>query len=158
MPLFTYEDTLEPTDALLRRMSPTARTALVKTAFVVTEVGLIAGAVIDPVYWQWVVWFSMAHALLFAGLLGFRPLVYPTQLRIMYVVWVAIGTFVPYMSWMMYITLVGLGASILMGWCPLSRMIYLLPWNRRTVLTPRLVVKTFLSMPKPGRFRVAELA
>jgi hypothetical protein len=156
MSAFTYENTLEPADALIHHLPWWVRIGLAKSCFVITEALLIAGAVVDPVYWQWVVWFSIVHALLFAAILGFKPLVFPTQLRIVYVAWVAVGTFVPYMSWMMYVTLVGLAASILVGWCPLSRMIYLLAWNRQRNLTPKVVFRTFFSMPRPGRFKVAE--
>ncbi len=55
---------------------------------------------------------------------------FPRSCALVYVAWVAIGTFVPHMTWMMYVTMVGLGANLLFGWCPLSRMIYLFPWNR----------------------------
>ncbi|RLB41400.1 MAG: hypothetical protein DRH23_17860 [Deltaproteobacteria bacterium] len=138
----------------MSRLSPGSRRVLIRLLYVVVEAGLIAGAFVDPIYWQWVVWFSIFHAALFLVLFGFKPMVFPTQLRLVYVAWVAIGTFVPQMTWMMYVTMVGLGANLLFGWCPLSRMIYLFPWNRQTPLTPQLFMRTFFSGPQPGRFKV----
>ena len=137
MSVFTYENTLEPSGTILDSFSPGFRNALVYVLFLITEAGLIAGAFVDPLYWQWVVWFSIFNALLFLFFVNFKPMVYPAQLRIAYAVWVAIGTFVPYMSWMMWVTLFGLGANLLFGWCPLSRMLYLLPWNRQEQRTSK---------------------
>jgi hypothetical protein len=154
MSVFSYESTLEPSGTLMSRLSPGSRRVLIRVLYLIVEAGLIAGAFVDPLYWQWVVWFSIFHAALFLVLFGFQPLVFPTQLRIVYVAWVAIGTFVPHMTWMMYVTMVGLGANLLFGWCPLSRMIYLFPWNREAAFTPQLFMKTFLNGPKPGRFKV----
>ena len=95
----------------------------------VTWLGLLAGLV-DRVYYEYVVAISAAHALLFLVLFKFRALAYPAQLRIAYFLWVAVGTFVPYMVILMYITTLGLAANLFFGYCPLSRMMYLLPWNR----------------------------
>jgi hypothetical protein len=155
MSIFTYENTLEPSGTILSRFSPGLRKSIVYVLFLITEIGLIAGAFVDPVYWQWVVWFSIFNALLFLFFVGFKPMVFPAQLRIAYAIWVAIGTFVPYMSWMMWVTLFGLAANLLVGWCPLARMMYLLPWNRQQKLTGTVFLKTFFSKPRPGRFKVS---
>ncbi|NOR20154.1 MAG: hypothetical protein GQ538_08730, partial [Xanthomonadales bacterium] len=144
-----------PPGSMLSGLSPTNRKILADGIFWVVEAALIAGALLDPVYWQWVVWISAFNALVFWVLVGFKPMVFPVQLRIAYLIWVAIGTYAPYMSWMMYVTLVGLGANLLVGWCPLARMIYLLPWNRQVPFSGTLVVKTFFTGPKPGRFSVS---
>jgi hypothetical protein len=156
MPVFTYQNTLEPPGTILSGFTPAFRKVLVNGLFWIVEAGLIAGAFIDPLYWEWVVLFSTLHALLFWVLVGFRPLVFPAQLRIVYLIWVAVGTYVPYMSWMMYVTMVGLAANLLAGWCPLSRMIYLLPWNRQQEFNANLFMKTFFSGPSPGRFKVSK--
>lgn len=154
MSVFTYENTLESSGTVLSGFSPGFRKSLVYVSFLITEIGLIAGAFVNPVYWQWVVWFSIFNALLFLYFVGFKPLVFPAQLRIAYAIWVAIGTFVPYMSWMMWVTLFGLAANLIIGWCPLARMMYLLPWNRQQKMTGTVFLKTFFSMPRPGRFKV----
>ena len=39
---------------------------------------------------------------------------------------------------------------VLVGYCPLARMLSLLPWNRRQPLSVALVRRTFLSAPVSG--------
>jgi len=34
------------------------------------------------------------------------------------------------MTWMMYVATAGVGHELGLHWCPLSRLLYLLPWNR----------------------------
>lgn len=147
----SYPDTDVP-DCAFRRLAPDMRKRLVQGLWSITWVGLVAGC-FNTRYWVWVVWFSIAHALLMLFLVGFRPLVFPAQLRIVYATWVAIGTFVPHMSWMMYFTAVGVAANLAVNWCPLARMLYLLPWNREESWDAGLPFRTFFSRPVRGRFR-----
>lgn len=152
MSIFRYSDTLVPADSAWRRLSPAAQGQLRWWLWAATWVGLLAGC-FDPIYWRWVVVFSAGHALLMLALVGHRPLAFPAQLRIAYFAWVALGTYAPYSSSMMYVTLVGLAANLLIGWCPLARMMYLLPWNRQEPLDLDLLARVFLSGPVPGRFQ-----
>jgi len=147
-----YRMTLVP-DSPWRRFSATTRRRLIHGLWLITEAGLLAGLV-DQTYWTWVLGFTIAHAALFLGLVGFRPMAFPAQLRIAYVAWLAVGIYVPNMTWMMYVTTVGLTVNLIIGYCPLSRLLYLLPWNRQISLSPRRVAKTFLSAPTAGRFQL----
>jgi len=133
------------------RLNPTFRRRLIFGLWVVTQAGLFAG-LLDPGAYEAVIGLTIAHALLFLVLLNFRPLAFPAQLRIAYVGWLALGTYVPALSVMMLITTAGLLANLLFGYCPLARMLYLLPWNRDQPLTARLAVRAFLTPPRPGRF------
>jgi hypothetical protein len=63
----------------------------------VTWLGLLAG-LFDRVYYEYVVVFSAAHMLLVLWLLRFRAAAFPAQVRIGYLLWVAVGTWVPYMT------------------------------------------------------------
>lgn len=38
-------------------------------------------------------------------------------------------------------------------YCPLARMLYLLPWNRQEDFSVEFVARVFLSPPVEGRFR-----
>jgi hypothetical protein len=96
-------------------------------------VGLLVGLV-DRNAYQFVVVFSAAHALLFLVLFAFRLEPFPVQVRIAYFLWVLVGTYVPHMTILMYITTVGLLGNLFFRYCPLARMIHLLPWNRRAFL------------------------
>lgn len=125
---------------------------LIWTIWLVTWLGLLAGLV-DRVYYEYVVAFSAAHAVLFLVLFKFRAIEFPAQLRIAYFLWVAVGTYVPYMIILMYITTLGLAANLFFGYCPLARMLYLLPWNRDEPFADNLIVRTFLSPPIKGQFK-----
>ena len=125
---------------------------LIWIIWLVTWAGLLGG-LYDRVYYEYVVMFSAAHSLLFLILFNFRAMDFPAQLRIAYFLWVAIGTYVPYMVILMYITTVGLAANLFFEYCPLSRMMYLLPWNREEPFTGNLIIRVFLSPPVEGRFK-----
>jgi len=133
-------------------MPQQSRRYLVWGLWFITWLGLLAG-LHDRVYYEYVVLFSLIHALLFLVLLNFRVKEFPAQIRIAYLVWVVVGTYVPYMTILMYITTIGLATNIFLGYCPLARMVYLLPINREEPFSLDLVLRVFLSPPSLGRFK-----
>ena len=147
---------MEPTthnpDTLWDRIPQRVRKGLIWTLWFITWVGLIAG-IFDDVYFEYVVIFSALHAVVFFLLFHFRVRPFPVQVRIGYLAWVAVGTYVPYMVILMYITLVGLATNLFLGYCPLARMMYLLPWNRDETFSLDLARRVFLSAPVPGKFQ-----
>lgn len=136
------------------RLSDTFRKRMIYALWVPTWLILFAG-LFDHRLWEVAIGFTALHALGFLALLRFRPLAFPAQLRIVYIGWLVLGTYVPALESMMYITTVGLGANLIWGYCPLARMMYLLPWNRAQPLSARVFVQAFLQPPRPGRFEVA---
>jgi hypothetical protein len=130
------------------------RERLVWWLWLVTWAGLLAG-LSDRRFYTLVVAFSAAHALLVLGLLRFRAMAFPAQLRIAYVVWVAVGTWVPHLTVLMYVATIGLAANLFLGYCPLARMLHLLPWNRDEPLSLGLVARVAFTPPVPGRFHPA---
>ena len=120
--------------------------------WLITWAGLVGG-VFYRVLFEYVVLFSAGHALLFLILFRVAGDPFPVQVRIAYFIWVAVGTYVPYMTFLMYITLVGLAANIFLGYCPLARMMYLMPWNRDHKLSMELVGRVILSPPVSGKFQ-----
>jgi len=135
-------------------MDGSFRKKLIWSLWTLTVAGLYAGY-FDRSYWTWVIAFTAVHALVFVALVGFRPMAFPAQLRIAYVLWLVVGTYVPTMEWMMYVTTAGATANQLFGYCPLSRLLYLLPWNRNHPMSLRTFSRTFLTGPVAGRFRLA---
>ncbi|MBD2525412.1 hypothetical protein H6G86_23875 [Nostoc sp. FACHB-133] len=127
------------------------RQRLVWSLWLMTWLGLLAG-LISRQWYEVVVWFSAVHALLFIYLERFNLTAFPVQVRLAYVAWVAIGTYIPYMHWLMWITIVGLATNLFMGYCPLARLLSLLPLNRSEPLSFNLVSRVFLSPPIKGRF------
>jgi hypothetical protein len=132
-------------------MGRLARRRLVWTLWFVTWAGLLAG-LFEARWYRAVVLFSIAHAGLFLVLTGFRVAAFPNQVRIAYVVWVALGTYLPGGVLLLWITTVGLATNLFWGYCPLARMLYLLPWNREAPLTASLVARVFTTPPVEGRF------
>ena len=85
-----------------------------------TWVGLIGG-LFDRSWFTGVVFFSALHAVLILALFSFRITPFPVQVRIAYLIGVALGTYVPGMTVLLYITLVGLATNLFWGYCPLAR-------------------------------------
>jgi len=133
-------------------MSPHARGRLVWTLWFVTWAGVLAGF-LDRTFWEWVVAFSAAHAVLVVSLVGFRVSPFPAQVRIMYFLWAAVGTYVPHAEVLMWITALGLPANLFVGYCPLARMVYLLPWNREERMSSQLLARVIFTPPVVGRFK-----
>jgi drug/metabolite transporter (DMT)-like permease len=129
---------------------PTRR-KVVWSLWFITWLGLLAG-LFAPQWNEFVVWFSVIHAVFFIYLERFNLVAFPVQVRLAYVVWVAIGTYIPLMTWLMWITILGLAANLFVGYCPLARLLSLLPLNRSEPLSLDLVRRVFLTPPVKGRF------
>ncbi len=71
---------------------------------------------------------------------------YPVQVRIAYPVWSALGL-LPGMQWMLWIQLCGTTAMVTVGYCPLIRVLSLLPINGTEPLTASLVWQAFVKQP-----------
>ena len=118
-------------------------------------------------------WYWLATLLLLAGALagwpmGYAPVIgltvlqnlhflaregsvgaFPVQVRIGYLAWMLAGLWGP-LSFLLWIQLAGTLAMVLVDYCPMARLVSLMPWNRRSPLTPGLVMKTFLRKPVRG--------
>jgi hypothetical protein len=78
---------------------------------------------------------------------------FPVQVRLGYLTWLIAGLVDP-TELMHGIQLAGTSAMVLLGYCPVARIVSLLSWNRRDPLTLRLVVRTFLQAPTAANLRV----
>ncbi len=137
-------------------ISTATRRKLVWILWFITWLGLIAG-LFAPQFYKYVVFFSIIHALLFVLLENLILISFPVQVRLAYVAWVAIGTYIPYMTFLMIITTIGLTTNLCFGYCPLARMLYLLPFNRNEPFSLNLVKQVFLTPPVKGRFTPSPL-
>ena len=129
------------------------RQRLVWALWLITWLGLLAG-LLNRVFYEYVVLFSVLHAMLFMLLLGFQIKAFPVQVRIAYLIWVAVGTYVPYMVILMYITTIGLASNLFLGYCPLARTMYLLPWNREDSFSLELFKRVIMTSPTSGQFKL----
>jgi len=134
------------------RIPDRSRKHLVWGLWFITWLGLLLG-LFERTAYEFVVLFSALHALLILFLLGFRIAAFPAQVRLAYFAWVAVGTYVPFMEILLYITMVGLASNLFIGYCPLARMMYLLPWNRAEPFSLELLKRVFFSPPVAGQFK-----
>jgi hypothetical protein len=140
-------------DSPWTRLPAALRDRVSWTLWTLSEVGVLAGF-FDARAWDALIAFSIVHAFVYTLLVGGKPMAFPAQLRIAYVGWLLIATRVPNMEWMMMVNACGLMANQLFGYCPLVRLLYLLPFNRNHPMTPKAFLKVFTTPPSPGRFRV----
>jgi len=91
---------------------------------------------------------TVAHTLHYLVLEGSAK-AFPVQVRIGYLAWTVSGLWGP-LGFLHWIQLIGTAAAVLVDYCPMARMISLLPWNRRSPLSFRLLRKTFLRPPVRG--------
>jgi hypothetical protein len=75
---------------------------------------------------------------------------FPAQVRLVYaavlLVDIAWAPMRPHLWWMAFFTLM----VVLFDWCLLSRIMALMPWNRKAPLSRALLRRTFLSGPVKG--------
>lgn len=140
------------TDSIWVKIPRQRKMRVVWVLWFITWLGLLAG-LYNRMFYEWVLVFSALHTVLFLILLKFNLKAFPVQVRIAYFIWVAIGTFAPYMIVLMYITTIGLFTNLFLNYCPLARMMYLMPWNRKEPLSVVLIVRVFLTPPVEGQFK-----
>lgn len=134
------------------RMSGEVRKRVVWGFWFITWLGLMVGFFYRSFY-DYVVIFSAFHVLAFFFLFQYQVKPFPVQLRAVYLAWVIVGTYVPHMVILMYITTIGLASNLFLNYCPLARMMYLLPWNREEAFSFNLLKRVILTPPVPGRFK-----
>ncbi|HKB06056.1 MAG TPA: hypothetical protein VKD90_27930 [Gemmataceae bacterium] len=78
-----------------------------------------------------------------------RPL--PVQVRLAYFGWLSVGL-LPGMGWMHVVALAGTTAMVVVGYCPLARMVGLLWFNRSEPLSAGLVWRQVVAAPAGGLF------
>jgi hypothetical protein len=71
------------------------------------------------------------------------------QVRLTFLAFLVLGL-PPAARWIHWLPLAGMTSMVTIGYCPLARMLALMPWNREEPLTAGLVGRTFLSRPSGG--------
>ena len=123
----------------------------------------------DWVWWAW----ALTTVLLVAGLCGYSraligatavtaahgliilardrsPAAYSVQLRAAYLLLLLICN-LPYTRWLYWLLVAGTLALIVFGYCFLTRVLSLLPWNSREAFTLDRLRRTFFSPPDLDR-------
>ena len=74
---------------------------------------------------------------------------FPVQVRTGYLVLLVVGQ-LPYMFWIYWIQIAGTSAMVMFDYCPLARILSLMPWNRGEPFSINLMIHTFFSRPVQG--------
>lgn len=74
---------------------------------------------------------------------------FPVQVRISYLL-LLVTAQLPYMFWIYWVQIAGTSAMVLVGYCPLARILSLMPWNRTESFSLKLLFRTFFSRPVEG--------
>ena len=74
---------------------------------------------------------------------------FPMQVRIGFLGLLVLGQ-LPYLGWINWVQLAGITALITVGYCPLARILSLMPWNRTRPMSWNLFTTAIFSRPVPG--------
>jgi hypothetical protein len=74
---------------------------------------------------------------------------FPIQVRTGYLGLLLLGQ-VPALSWIYWILLIGGSVKLVTSYCPLARMVSLLPWNRSQAMSFNLLKKVVFTPTIPG--------
>lgn len=77
--------------------------------------------------------------------------VFPVQVRLAYLL-LLLFALPASMQWLYWLPAIGTWGLVLFGYCPMARIVSLLPWNRQQALSLRLLQRTFFSAPVRGSF------
>jgi hypothetical protein len=115
---------------------------------------LVTGALLAGALWGWPLGFAPAIGLTVIQTLHYlmregSARAFPVQVRIGYLVWMLAGLWEP-LGFFHWIQLAGTTAMVLVDYCPMARLVSLMPWNRRTPLTLGSIVRTFGRPPVRG--------
>lgn len=73
---------------------------------------------------------------------------FPVQVRLGYLALLLLGA-APGMGWIHIVQTLGTTAMVTFGYCPLARVLSLLPWNRTHPLTAQAVYQTLFTLTPP---------
>ena len=74
---------------------------------------------------------------------------FPVQVRLGYLLLLVLGMYPP-LGFIHWVQFAGTTAVVTVGYCPLARIIVLMPWNRSRPLTFALVRETIVAPPVAG--------
>ena len=111
--------------------------------------GLLIGSLAD---WRWGAWPVITLTVIQAVHYLRRERrfeAFPVQVRLGYLLLLVLGT-IPPLGFIHWVQLAGTTAVVTVGYCPLARILALMPWNRSRPLSAVLVWNTIISPPVAG--------
>lgn len=107
-----------------------------------------------PLTWQWGIWPVVALTCIQAVhylARDKRLAAFTVQVRLAYLFLLIAGTYPP-LGFIHWVQLIGTTAFVTDNYCPLARIMVLMPWNRNGPLTLERVWHTFVAPPVSGSF------
>jgi len=120
----------------------------IRLYWLITAVALAIGLLLWPPALFLAMAVTLAHSLHFL-LHAPRITAFPMQVRIGFLGLLILGQ-APYFGWVNWIQLGGVTALLTTGYCPLARILSLMPWNRTRPLSRTLFVTAIFSPPLAG--------
>jgi len=120
----------------------------IRNYWLVTELALAIGLLLWPPALFLAMVATLAHSLQFL-LHAPQVTAFPMQVRIGFLGLLILGQ-APYLGWVNWIQLAGTTALLTVGYCPLARILSLMPWNRTRPLSWKLFVTAIFSPPIDG--------
>jgi len=74
---------------------------------------------------------------------------FPMQVRVGFLGLLIVGQ-IPYLGWVNWVQMAGITALLTIGYCPLARILSLMPWNRTRPMSWNLFVTAIFSPPGEG--------
>jgi len=120
----------------------------IRTYWLATAVSLAVGLLFWPPVLFLAMAATLAHSLHF---MVHAPEItaFPMQVRIGFL-GLLILTQAPYFEWVNWIQLAGTTALLTTGYCPLARILSLMPWNRSRPMSWKLFATAIVSPPVDG--------
>jgi hypothetical protein len=76
---------------------------------------------------------------------------FPIQVRLGFLLALLLFISLPEtLHWLFWLPTIGTWTTVLFGYCPMARIVSLLPWNRREAFSLGLFKRTFISAPVRG--------
>jgi hypothetical protein len=76
---------------------------------------------------------------------------FPVQVRLGFLLALLLFIALPErLHWLFWLPTIGTWAAVLFGYCPMARIVSLLPWNRQEAFSLGLLKRTFISAPVRG--------
>jgi hypothetical protein len=120
----------------------------IRTYWLITALFIAAGLLLWPPVLYLAMAATLVHSLHF---LAHEPKItsFPMQVRSGFLGLLILGQ-APYFGWVNWIQLAGITPLLTIGYCPLARILSLMPWNRTRPMSRRLFAKAIFSPPVAG--------
>jgi len=121
---------------------------LIWVYWVITDLLLIVGVLIEPQALIWAIIFNVIQVIHFYWLTP-KILNFAVQVRLAYLLLLLLAMYPP-LYFIFYLQIIGTTAMIVFNYCFLARFMSLMPWNKSQAYSIESFINTFFSKPVDG--------